>query len=181
MKGAPSAERMQAIVVERAGSPEVMVPSELEKPSPGPGEVLVRLYASGVNYADLMLRSGKYPGMRQPPRIPGCEGSGYVESVGRGANRFRRGDRVGVYSPGGGAYAEWMTARETHVLPLPPAMSFVEGAAFLHVFLTAYHALRTLGRARPDEWLIVTAAAGGVGSALVQLALAWGIRIIGAV
>ena len=172
---------MKAIRVEEAGGPEALILVDAPKPSPGPGEVLVNVHASGVNFADILCRTASHPGMTLPPLIPGCEGSGVVEEVGEGTTRFRVGDRVGVYSPPGGTYAQWVAVPENYALPLAPSMSFGHGAAFTHVFLTAYHALNTLGGARKREWIVVTAAAGGVGTALVQLALAQKLRVIGGV
>jgi NADPH:quinone reductase len=169
------------MISDQVGGPEVLTLAEVAKPAAGRGEVLVRLHASGVNYADVMLRAGRYLGLPGLQRVLGCEGSGEVEAVGPDARRFRPGDRVGVYSPRGGSYAEWMVAPENYVLPLPSSMSFEDGAAMLHVFLTADHALRTLGRGRAGEWVVITAAAGGVGTALIQLARASGLKIIGGV
>ena len=172
---------MKAIRIEEAGGPEALVLVDAPVPSPGPGEVLVRVHASGVNFADILCRTASHPGMTPPPLIPGCEGSGVVEEVGVETTRFSVGDRVGVYSPRGGTYAEWVAVPENYALPLPPSMSFVHGAAFTHVFLTAYHALNTLGGAREGECVVITAAAGGVGTAVVQLALVQKLRVIGGV
>jgi NADPH:quinone reductase-like Zn-dependent oxidoreductase len=172
---------MLAMIAEEAGGPHVLSRADIGKPTPPRGEVLVRLHASGVNYADVMLRAGRYPGLPGPQRVLGCEGSGVVEAVGPDVTRFKAGDRVGVYSPRGGSYAEWMIAPENYALPLPPSMPFEDAAAMLHVFLTADHALRVLGRGRAGEWVVITAAAGGVGTALIQLAHASGLRIIGGV
>jgi NADPH2:quinone reductase len=172
---------MKAIRVERAGGPEELRTVDVPEPKPSAGEVLIRIHASGVNYADIMCREGSHPGMTQPPLIPGCEGSGIVTSCGPDATRFQEGDRVSVYSPPGGTYAKWMTAPEDYVLPIPDVMSFEDGAAFTHVFLTAYHALHTLGRANAGEWAVVTAAAGGVGTALIQLARVEELHVIAGV
>lgn len=169
---------MRAIFVERPGGPEALVLKDLERPRPGRGEVLIRLRASGVNFADILCRTGNHPGMPQPPLVPGCEGSGTVEEVSETVTAFRPGDRVAVYSPPGGTYAEWMIAPEHRVLPMPDSMPFESAAGFTHVFLTAYHALRTIGRARKGEWIALTAAAGGVGTAMLQVARAWGLKII---
>lgn len=172
---------MKAIRVEKAGGPETLVLVDAPKPHPGPGEVLVHVHASGVSFADILCRTASHPGMALPPLIPGCEGSGEVEELGEGTTRFKVGDRVGVYSPPGGTYAEWVAVPENYALGLPASMSFGHGAAFTHVFLTAYHALHTLGHAREGEWAVITAAAGGVGTALVQLALVRRLRVIGGV
>lgn len=172
---------MKAIRVEKAGGPEALVLTESEKPRARAGEVLVRLYASGVNFADILCRTGSHPGMPQPPLVPGCEGSGIVEEIGANVTRFRPGDRVSVYSPPGGTYAQWVSLPERYALAVPSSMSFEEAAAFTHVFLTAYHALSTLGGAQEGEWAVVTAAAGGVGTAMIQLARVWELRVIAGV
>jgi len=169
------------MISEAPGGPDALTPADIAKPAPSPGEVLVRVYASGVNYADVMLRAGRYPGAPGPPRVLGCEASGRVEALGADAGRFRVGDRVGVYSPRGGSYAEWMIAPETHVLRLPASMSFEDAAGMLHVFLTADHALRAIGRGCAGEWAVITAAAGGVGTALIQLARWLGLNVIAGV
>lgn len=174
-------DTMRAIRIEKAGGPESLQTTEVEKPRPESGEVLIRLHASGVNFADILCRTASHPGMTKPPLILGCEGAGVVEEIGSGVTRHKPGDRVSVYSPPGGTYAEWIAAPEPYVLPLPDSMSFEDGAAFTHVFLTAYHALHTLGHAREGEWVVVTAAAGGVGTALVQLARARRLKIIAGV
>jgi NADPH2:quinone reductase len=172
---------MKVIKVEQAGGPENLVLVDAPKPRPGPGQILVELQAIGVNFADILCRRASHPGMPAPPLVPGCEGSGLVEALGEGTTRFRVGDRVALYSPPGGTYARWVTVRESYALPLSSSMSFEDGAAFIHVFLTAYHALFTLGRAREGEWALVTAAAGGVGTAILQLAGWRGMHLIAGV
>src|SRR4029453_7161277 len=136
---------MRAMTSNEAGGPDVLTLTDVPKPTPTSGEVLVRLHASGVNYADVMLRAGRYVGVPGPQRGLGCEGAGYVEAVGSDVHRFQAGDRVGVYSPRGGSYAEWMVAPENYVLRLPSSMPFEHGAAIFHVFLTPEHAFRTPG------------------------------------
>jgi NADPH:quinone reductase len=173
--------RMMAIRAERGGSSDVVVATETEVPRPGPNSVLVRLEAIGVNYADVMCRAGTHPGMPVPPIVLGCEGAGVIESCGSSVKAFKGGERVGVYSPWGGTYAGWVVAPETYALPIPDSMSFEEAAAFTHVYLTAFHALRTLGRTTADEWLVTTAAAGGLGTAVIQLSQVWELRVIAGV
>ena len=172
---------MLAIRAERGGGSEVLAAVDLPVPTARGNSVLVRLQAIGVNFADVMCRSGTHPGMPSPPIVLGCEGSGIVESIGDKVSRFQGGERVGVYSPWGGTYAHWVTVPEDYALPIPDSMGFDEAAAFTHVYLTAYHAIRTLGRAQRGDWLVVTAAAGGLGTAIIQLCRAWGIRVIAGV
>jgi NADPH2:quinone reductase len=171
-------ERMKAIQIEKAGGPESLRLVEVDKPRPDQGDVLVRLEASGVNFTDILCRTASHPGMTPPPLILGSEGAGVIEEVGPQVTRFQEGDRVSVYSPSGGTYAEWVSVPENYALRLPNFMGLEDGAAFAHVFLTAYHVLHTMGHAREGEWVVVTAAAGGVGTALVQLARARKLRVI---
>jgi len=172
---------INAVHADRCGGSEVLVAREISTPHLRPGYVLVRLESIGVNYADLMCRRGAHPGMPSPPIVLGCEGAGRVEVCGSDVTLLREGDRVGVYSPWGGTYATYIAVPQTYALPLPRSMSYDEAAAFTHVYLTAYHALRTLGRAQSGQWLLVTAAAGGLGTALMQLGNLWELRIIGCV
>ncbi|NKF22621.1 quinone oxidoreductase family protein [Solimonas marina] len=172
---------MRAIEVTHPGGPEVLRLIDAPLPVPRADEVRVRLHAIGVNYADVLCRRGAHPSMRQPPIIVGCEGAGEVVACGPDVTQHRVGERVGVYSPFGGAYADELVVPERYALPLPAAMAWDEAAAFTHVYLTAWHALRTQGRATPGDWLFVSAAAGGLGGAVRQLADAFGLQIIAGV
>lgn len=173
---------MQAIVVDEPGGPEVLRLAELPLPEPGPGEVRVRLGAIGVNFADVLCRQGRHPGMRQPPIVPGCEAAGVVDALGPGATRLSLGTRVGVYTPFGGAYAQALVVPDDYALALPDAMPFDDAAAFTHLALTAWAAFDRLGNAPPPAaTVLVTAAAGGLGGMLLQLAAARGWRTIAAV
>jgi NADPH:quinone reductase len=172
---------VKAVLVQRAGGPEALRNVVLPDPQPGPGEVRVSLAAIGVNFADVLCRRATHPSMAPPPIVPGCEAAGVISGLGAGVRRHRIGDRVGVYSPFGGTYAEAVVVPEAYALPLPDDMSFDEAAAFTHVGLTAWHALHPLAHAQPGECLLVTAAAGGLGQAAVQLGRAAGLRVIGAV
>jgi len=172
---------MKAVLARAAGGPEVLSSIEQPVPQPRDGEVRVRVLSIGVNYADVLCRQAVHQSMRQPPIIPGCEAAGIVEACGAGVSRHRVGDRVGVYSPFGGAYAEALVVPENYALPLPESMSFEEGAAFTHVYLTAHEALNASAPPRPGASVLVTAAAGGLGGAVLQLAAALELRVIAAV
>ncbi|HUD51078.1 NADPH:quinone oxidoreductase family protein [Parvibaculum sp.] len=169
---------MKAIRAERRGGPEVLAWVDLPVPEIDEHAVLVRFHAIGVNYADVLCREAAHPSMRPPPIVVGCEGAGVVVACGAAVREHRPGDRVGVYSPFGGAYAEWVSVPAHYALPLPETMSFEEAAAFTHVYLTGYHALRTLGHAESGDGLFISAAAGGLGTAILQLAKAWNLRMI---
>jgi NADPH2:quinone reductase len=168
---------MKAILVERHGGPEVLELRDVPEPAPGAGEVRVRVAACGQNYADILWRTGNYPGAT-PPAIPGMEVAGTVDAVGPGVEWPRPGDRVAAVLFRGGGYAEAAVAPAACCVPLPDAWSFERGAAFLLQHLTAWHALTTMGRAAAGELCVVHAAAGGVGGAAVELARHLGLRVV---
>ncbi|MBI5477241.1 MAG: zinc-binding dehydrogenase [Deltaproteobacteria bacterium] len=168
---------MRAILIERHGGPEVMEVREVPEPRPGPGEVRIRVAASGQNYADTLWRLGQYPGS-DLPTVPGMEVAGTVDAVGQGVEWPRPGDSVAALLFHGGGYAEAAVAPAAHCVTLPDAWSLEQGAAFLLQHLTAWHALTTMGRAAPGEVCVVHAAAGGVGGAAVELARHLGLLVV---
>ncbi len=155
--------------VREFGGPEVMVWEELPEPSPGPGQVLVDVYASGVNFAETRMRSGTYSG--QPlPFIMGMEGAGVVAAIGSDVEGFAPGDRV--FGRARGCHAERVLFDLPHIMQLPNNMSFVEGAAVPVGWLTAWHALHTVAKLQDSARVLVEAVGGSVGSAAVQIAKA---------
>jgi len=172
-------ELMHAIVVDRWGGPEALTWCETPMPRPSADECLVKVEAAGVNFADLQMCAGRYRSVALP-FIPGLEVAGVVAACGPAVTRFRAGDRI-VALMGQGGYAEYATALEARAMFLPARWDAQQGAAFLMVFLTAYHALTTLGRLQAGESVLIHAAAGGVGSAAVQLAKAVGAVVLGTV
>ena len=171
---------MRAVLVERAGGPEVLRPVDLAVPEPGAGEVRVRIDRIGVNFADVLCRRATHRSMRPPPIVPGCEGAGLIDACGPGVTRWSVGDRVGFYSPFGGAYAEALVIPQQYALPLPDAMSFDQAAAFTHLALTA-HAALVRDPSPAGSTLLVTAAAGGLGGMVTQLGHALALTVIAAV
>lgn len=169
---------MKAVRYHEYGGPEVLRWEDAPEPSPGAGDVLIKVEAAGVNFADLMRRSGKYHFHTDFPARLGTEAAGTVVRVGRDVAGFRAGDRVFCRTAVAGCQAEVVTAPAAEVLPLPAELSFVEAAAIPVIFLTAYHMLRTLAPVRPGETILIHAAASGVGTAAVQLAKAWGARVV---
>jgi NADPH:quinone reductase-like Zn-dependent oxidoreductase len=161
----PSSSR--AWFVDRYGGPERLVLRERQNPIPGPGEVLVKTAAIGLNFADLFVRSGDYPRAPNPPFVPGMEISGTVEAVGEGVAELAPGRRV-VAVPIFGGHAEKVVVPASRVFPLPDGVDLVEAAAFPVAFLTAWYACARAEVAAGDR-VVVTAAAGGVGSALLQV------------
>jgi putative PIG3 family NAD(P)H quinone oxidoreductase len=167
---------MKAIVVRQPGPPENLVLADVPDPVPGPGEVLVRVAATALNRADLLQRRGVYPPPPGVTEVLGLECSGTVVGRGPGAELLREGDRVMALLPGGG-YAELVAVPERLAVPLPAALSFERAAAIPEAFLTAREALFTLGQLGEMETVLVHAAAGGVGSAAVQLAVQHGATV----
>lgn len=174
---------MKAIRVHKFGDPKVMVLEDVPDPNPGPGQVLVRVKAVGVNPVDTYVRTG-VPGRMPPlPYTPGSDAAGIVEAVGSGVTNVKPGGRVytirtvsGEYI---GAYAELALCEPWQVKPLPEKVSFSQGGAINVPYGTAYRALFQRAHAVAGETVLVHGASGGVGIAAVQLARAHGLTIIG--
>lgn len=150
---------------------------EVPDPIPGPGQALVRVRAIGLNFADCMARAGVYPNTPKPPFVPGMEVAGEVVALGEGVSEPPEGTAVAAV-PIFGGHAEFVAVKATHLRPLPEGLSFVEGASLVVTGLTADHALCTIGRLRPGERVAILAAAGGVGTLAVQMAVAAGARVL---
>jgi tumor protein p53-inducible protein 3 len=164
---------MKAIVVKTPCSSEELVPSDVPDPVAGADEVAIDIHAAALNRADLLQRRGKYPPPKGESDILGLECAGVVSSVGKNVTAHRPGDRVMALLAAGG-YAERVVVHQSMAIPIPSRLSFVQAAAIPEAFLTAREALFTLGRLQPENRVLVHAAAGGVGSAAVQLAKAMG-------
>jgi NADPH2:quinone reductase len=176
---------MRAIAIERFGGPDTLRLMTLPDPTPGAGEVLVRVVASGVNPVDWKIREG-FLEKRLPHRFPivlGWEAAGIVEAVGTGASRFRRGDAVWTYARKpevhGGTYAELLVVPETSVGPAPASMLLHEAAAVPLAGLTADQTLKRAGDVKAGATVLVHAAAGGVGHLAVQIAKSAGAVVLG--
>jgi putative PIG3 family NAD(P)H quinone oxidoreductase len=154
-----------------------LVVEERPDPEPGVGEVLVRVRAAGINALDMLQRRGAYPAPPgSPPDIPGVELAGEVAAVGAGATRFSEGDRV-MAVVGGGAQAELAVVHERAAMPVPANVDWPQAGGLPEVFTTAHDAIFTQAGLRPGEHLLVHGAAGGVGTAAVQLGHALGARV----
>src|SRR5712664_1489906 len=168
---------MKAMIATQWGEPSEMQYAEVADPTPGPGQVLIDVKAIGCNFPDILIVQGKYQ-MKPPlPFSPGLEVAGVVLAVGADVTRLRPGQRVFAMIELG-AYAERAVADGTRVFAIPDAMSFEEAAAFALVNQTSYSALVHRAQMLPGEWLLVHAAAGGVGLAAVQIGKALGARVI---
>lgn len=169
---------MKAIRIQEFGGPEVMVMEEVADPVPGPGQVLVRVRAAGVNPVDTYVRSGTYALKPNLPYTPGMDAAGEVEAVGDGVGHVAKGDRVYTAGSLSGAYAELTLCAEFQVYPLPEKTSFGQGAALGIPYGTAHRALFHHGKVRPGETVLVHGASGGVGIAAVELARAHGLTVV---
>lgn len=170
---------MKAIRVSEFGNPEVMRLEDVPDPMPGPGEVVVKVHAAGVNPVDAYIRSGLYPVAPARPFTPGMDAAGVIEAVGKDVGWSDIGKRVYVNRRAGGSYAEKVVCLKSEVHPLPDHISFSQGAAIGVPYGAAYRALFQRAKGKPGETVLVHGATGGVGIAAVQLALASGMNVIG--
>lgn len=170
---------MKAIRVREFGPPEVMKIEEIPDLIPGPGQVVVRVNAVGVNPVETYIRSGNYANKPQLPYTPGGDCAGTIESVGEEVTRFRKGDRVYTAGTLSGGYAQLALCRVDQVYPLPLNVSFSQGAAIHIPYATAYRAMFHRARARPGQCVLIHGATGGVGIAAVQFCVAHGMIVVG--
>lgn len=159
---------MRSVVIPRYGGPEVLEVRESATPSPKANEVRVRVHAAGLNFAEVMARKGLYPDAPKAPMVVGYEVAGTVDAVGDRVTSFRIGERVGAMVRFGG-HAEAVCVPEHQVFAIPEGKSFEEAAAIPVNYLTAYHMLFDVFRVRSGDSVLVHMAAGGVGTAVLQL------------
>lgn len=168
---------MRAILCNAYGPPEELALAEVADPVPSPGQLLVRVHAAAVNFPDVLFIAGKYQIKIPPPFIPGNEIAGEVVAVGTGVTT-PLGQRV--FGTTFGAFAELAVLDAATAAPVPDGVDFASAAAFGVTYRTAYHALRSVARIAPGDWVVVLGAAGGVGLAAVDLAVAMGARVLAA-
>lgn len=167
---------MHGWLVREFGGVEVMQWTELPTPMPGPGQLRVRVQASGINFAETRMRAGTYSGQTLP-FVMGMESAGVVEAVGPGLSGFAVGDRV--FGRARGSHATHVLFDAEHALPLPDTLSFEQGAAIPVGWLTAWHALVTVANAQPGQRVLIEAIASSVGSAALQIARSRGAWVSG--
>ena len=167
---------MKAWVVREFGGPEQMHWEEWPDPVAGAGQVVIRVQASGINFAETRMRTGSYGGIRRP-LVLGMESAGFVEQVGCGVTQLKVGDRVMARARG--SHAEKVLADARKVMPLPSALDFVQGAAVPVGWHTAWHALVTVARLRAGQRVLIEAIASSVGSAALQIARRHGCWVAG--
>ena len=168
---------MKAWRVHEWCEPEQMSFEEIPTPEPGAGEIRIRNRAAALNFFDILMVQGKYQTKPPRPFTPGSEVAGIVEAVGEGVTGFAIGDRVQAMATSGG-YAEYSIAPAAKSFRIPDSMSFAEAAAMIVIYQTSYFALTHRTQVKPGEWLLVHAAAGGVGLSATQIGKALGARVI---
>jgi NADPH2:quinone reductase len=149
---------------------------EIEKPSPGPGQVLIRVHAAGVNRPDLVQRAGRYPPPPGAPETLGLEVAGVIETLGPNVTRWKGGEKICALVPGG-AYAEYAVAHEGSCMPIPEPLSFTEAAGLPETVLTVWNNVFEMGKLKPGEALLIHGGASGIGTTAIQMAKAWGATV----
>jgi putative PIG3 family NAD(P)H quinone oxidoreductase len=170
-------DMMTAIAITEPGGPLVLKPERRPVPKPGPGEILIRVRAAGVNRPDVLQRKGAYPPPKGASDLPGLEASGEVAALGVGATRWRIGDPVTALTPGGG-YAEYVVVHETNALPIPHGFTFTEAAAIPETFFTVWHNVFQRGGLKAGENFLVHGGSSGIGTTAIQLASAFGAFVL---
>jgi NADPH2:quinone reductase len=167
---------MRIVEVPTPGGPEALVLGERPVPQPAAGEVLIKVAAAGLNRADVMQREGKYPPPPGAPDYPGLEVSGSIARVGSAVKGFREGDQVCALLQGGG-YAEYCTAPEGQVLPIPPGVSLLDSAALPEAYFTVWSNVFQQVALQPGEKLLIHGGSSGIGTTAVQLGVVFGSEV----
>lgn len=170
---------MKAVLCKSYGPPENLTLEDIDDPTPKPGEVLIDVYAAGLNFPDTLQIEGKYQFQPPFPFIPSSEVGGIVTEVGEGVTRAKVGERV-MAMVGNGAMAERVTAPESGIEVIPDSMNMKIACGFGMVYGTSYHALKQRAELQPGETLLVLGASGGVGLSAVEIGKAFGARVIAA-
>jgi NADPH2:quinone reductase len=170
---------MKALICREYGPPEKLIVQDMPDLQPGPGEVVVRVRAAGVNFPDALIVQNLYQFKPTPPFSPGGETAGEVLAVGEGVQRVKVGDKVIALTIWGG-FAEQVLAKQDQIIPMPEGLSFEVAGSLLLTYGTCLHALRDRAALQPGQTVLVLGAAGGIGIASIELAKALGARVIAA-
>ena len=171
---------MTYIRIDRPGPPEVLVPGRMPVPAPGPGEVLIKVAAAGINRPDVLQRQGGYPPPPGASDVPGLEVAGEVAALGEGVTRWRTGDSVMALVSSGG-YAEYCIAPAPQVLPVPPGMGMIDAGGIPETFFTVWTNVFDRGRLAAGESFLVHGGSSGIGTTAIQLAHAFGATVFATV
>jgi putative PIG3 family NAD(P)H quinone oxidoreductase len=169
--------QMTVIGISKPGGPEVLVPETRAVPVPGPGEILVKVHAAGVNRPDVSQRSGSYPPPPGASDLPGLEISGEVVALGADVRKHKLGDKVMSLVAGGG-YAQYCIAQDAQAMTVPPALSMLEAGATAETLMTVWHNVFERGGLQPGETLLIHGGSSGIGTMATQLAKAFGSKVI---
>ena len=171
---------MKAAVCKEYGPPETLVVEEIETPTAGEGQLLIDVYAAGVNFPDALMVEDKYQFKRKPPFVPGAEVAGVVTAVGEGVANFAVGDRVFSGGSWPGGFAEQAVLSAAGAIPIPDGKGFAQAASLGTVYCTSYYALVDRGGLQAGETLLVLGAAGGTGLSAIEIGKALGATVIAA-
>ena len=169
--------QMTVVGISKPGGPEVLLPETRSVPTPGPGEILVKVQAAGVNRPDVAQRSGAYPPPPGASDLPGLEIAGEVVALGAGATRHKLGDKVMSLVAGGG-YAQYCIAQDAQAMSVPDALTMLEAGATPETLMTVWHNVFERGALQPGETLLVHGGSSGIGTMAIQLAKAFGSKVI---
>ena len=169
--------QMTVIGISKPGGPEVLLPETRSVPAPGPGEILIKVMAAGVNRPDVAQRSGSYPPPPGASDLPGLEIAGEVVAVGPGVTRHKPGDKVMSLVAGGG-YAQYCIAQDAQAIAVPPALSIQEAGAIPETLMTVWHNVFERGALKAGETLLIHGGSSGIGTMAIQLAKAFGAKVI---
>jgi NADPH2:quinone reductase len=169
--------QMTVVGISKPGGPEVLVPETRPVPVPGPGEILIKVHAAGVNRPDVAQRSGSYPPPAGASDLPGLEVAGEVVALGTGAVRHKLGDKVMSLVAGGG-YAQYCIAQDAQAMAIPPSLSMREAGALPETLMTVWHNVFERGGLKAGETLLIQGGSSGIGTMAIQLATAFGAKVI---
>ncbi|HEU0146982.1 MAG TPA: NAD(P)H-quinone oxidoreductase [Bradyrhizobium sp.] len=169
--------QMTVVAISKPGGPEVLIPETRAVPAPGPGEILIKVEAAGVNRPDVAQRSGAYPPPPGASDLPGLEVAGEVAALGTGATRHKLGDKVMSLVAGGG-YAQYCIAQDAQAMTVPPGLSMLEAGALPETLMTVWHNVFERGGLKSGETLLVHGGSSGIGTMAIQLAQAFGAKAI---
>jgi NADPH:quinone reductase len=169
--------QMTVVAISKPGGPEVLIPETRDLPNPGPGEILVKVAAAGVNRPDVAQRSGSYPPPPGASDLPGLEIAGEVVALGQGATKHKIGDKVMSLVAGGG-YAEYCIAQDAQAMPVPEGFSMLEAGATAETLMTVWHNVFERGGLQAGETLLIHGGSSGIGTMAIQLAKAFGAKVI---
>ncbi len=169
--------QMTVVGISKPGGPEVLVPETRSLPAPGPDQILIKVHAAGVNRPDVAQRSGSYPPPPGASDLPGLEVAGEVVALGSGATKHKIGDRVMSLVAGGG-YAQYCIAQDAQAMAVPQALSMNEAGAIPETLMTVWHNVFERGALAPGETLLIHGGSSGIGTMAIQLAKAFGSKVI---